>query len=220
MDSNIGTLKVEKVLNGKLLEMCYFAHNNTDNKCICIDPGYETDKIMRCIDEKGFVVDSILLTHGHFDHVLTCRALQDRFDAKIYISKIDENILYSSEHNYAFLINKTNFDNIKIYKTLEDGDVIDILGYKIYCLSTPGHTKGSICYYFKSENILFSGDTLFKDTYGRVDLFSGNLEEMKDSLYNKLFKLPDDTKVYPGHGMMTDIAHEKIYNEINRSDYI
>ena len=212
----MGKIVIDKILNGRLLEFCYFVHDEDSKKCICIDPGYDVDRIMKFIDTNSLIIDTILLTHGHFDHILACKKLQDRFNSKIYVSKIDESILYEATHNYAILINKTTFDTFNITRLLDDGDVIDSLSYTIKCISTPGHTKGSLCYYFEKEKILFSGDTLFKDTYGRVDLYSGSFDDMKNSLLNKLFKLPDDTIVYPGHGHDTTIEYEKNNNEIYR----
>lgn len=220
MDDITKNIKVERILNGKLSEMCYLIHKPLENKCICVDPGYEVDRIMQYIEKNNYIIDTILLTHGHFDHMLSCKVLQDKFNSKIYISKIDEKILYNSEQNYSFLINVTEFDKLNIYKYVEDNEIIDLLGFTVICISTPGHTKGSFCFYFENEKVLFSGDTLFKNTYGRVDLFSGDFDDMEKSVYEKLFTLPDDTLVYPGHGENTYISYEKLNNDINRSDFL
>lgn len=208
------SLIVEKVINGRLFEFCYLVHNENDLKTICIDPGYDTKRILSFIESKGLNVTDILLTHGHFDHMLSCKSLQDIFNSNIYISEIDEKILYESEHNYANLINKTSFDHFNITKNLFDGDIITLNGYKIKCISTPGHTEGSLCFYFEDEKVLFSGDTLFFETYGRCDLYTGDFNKIKNSICNTLFKLPDDTIVYPGHGETTSIGEEKVHNEI------
>lgn len=208
------SLIVEKVINGRLFEFCYLVHNENDLKTICIDPGYDTKRILSFIESKGLNVTDILLTHGHFDHMLSCKSLQDIFNSNIYISEIDEKILYESEHNYANLINKTSFNHFNITKNLFDGDIITLNGYKIKCISTPGHTEGSLCFYFEDEKVLFSGDTLFFETYGRCDLYTGDFNKIKNSICNTLFKLPDDTIVYPGHGETTSIGEEKVHNEI------
>ena len=208
------SLIVERVINGRLFEFCYLVHGENDLKTICIDPGYDTKRILSFIESKGLNVTDILLTHGHFDHMLSCKSLQDMFNSNIYISEIDEKILYDSEHNYANLINKTTFDHFNITKNLFDGDIITLNGYKIKCISTPGHTEGSLCFYFEDEKVLFSGDTLFFETYGRCDLYTGDFNKIKNSICNILFKLPDDTIVYPGHGETTSIGKEKVHNEI------
>ncbi|MBO6119668.1 MAG: MBL fold metallo-hydrolase [Lachnospiraceae bacterium] len=206
---------IEKVLNGRLAEFCYFIHAN-DNDCICIDPGYETDRIMRYIEQHNLVVKEILLTHGHFDHMLSCYYLQQKFGSNIYISKEDEEILYNAEHNYSNLINKTTFDEFKIKDYVKDNEMINLLGYDIRCISTPGHTKGSMSFYFETQRVLFSGDTLFFETYGRVDLYGGSYADIKNSIENKLFTLPNEVLVYPGHGETTSIGKEKLHNDIRR----
>lgn len=206
---------IEKVLNGRLAEFCYFIHAN-DNDCICIDPGYETDRIKRYIEQHNLVVKEILLTHGHFDHMLSCYYLQQKFGSNIYISKEDEEILYNAEHNYSNLINKTTFDEFKIKDYVKDNEMINLLGYDIRCISTPGHTKGSMSFYFETQKVLFSGDTLFFETYGRVDLYGGSYTDIKDSIENKLFTLPNEVLVYPGHGETTSIGKEKLHNDIRR----
>ena len=211
--------KVEKILNGRLAEFCYLIHEVGSVDCVCIDPGYDTERIFRFINKEKFVVKEILLTHGHFDHFLSCHDLQKMFGSNVYISKIDEEILYNAEHNYSNLINKTSFDKFDIKGYVNDGDTIELLGYKIKCIATPGHTKGGMSFYFENEKMLFSGDTLFYETYGRVDLYGGNYKDIKDSIENKLFMLPNDVIVYPGHGEATSIGKEKLHNEIRRMSY-
>ena len=211
--------KIEKVLNGRLAEFCYLIHDVDSKDCICIDPGYDEDRILRYINKCGYTIKYILLTHGHFDHMLSCYDFQKMFSCDIYISKEDNEILYNSEHNYSNLINKTSFDKFIIKDFVKDGDVLELLNYRVKCISTPGHTKGSISYYFEDEKVLFSGDTLFFETFGRVDLYSGNYDEIKDSIENKLFKLPNDVMVYPGHGETTSIGKEKLHNDIRRANY-
>ena len=204
---------IEKVLNGKLLEYTYFLYREGEKKCICVDPGYGEEKVLEFIEKKGYIIDFILLTHGHFDHMLSCSAIQKKFNSKVYISDEDSKILYNAEQNYAFIINKTNFEEFKV-DIVKDNQILNILDFKIKCISTPGHTKGGMSYYVMDEDILFSGDTLFYETYGRTDLYSGSYEDIKNSILNKLFLLPNEVKVYPGHGYITSIGKEKIHNEI------
>ena len=215
----MGKVKVERILNGRLAEFCYLIHDESSKECICIDPGYETDRILRFIDKEGFEIRYILLTHGHFDHMLSCYDFKQRFNCDIYISKEDEELLYNAEHNYSNIINKTSFDKFEIKDYLKDGDVLNFLGFEIKCISTPGHTKGSMSFYLEKEKILFSGDTLFYETFGRVDLYGGSFDDIKNSIENKLFNLPNDVMVYPGHGELTSIGKEKLHNEIRRGSY-
>ena len=211
--------KVERVLNGKLAEYCYLVHDEGSKDCICIDPGYDKERIFRFIDSRELIVKEILLTHGHFDHMLSCYDLQKRFGSNIYISKDDEEILYNAEHNYSNLINKTSFDRFDIKDFVKDNDEIELMGYKIKCISTPGHTKGGMSYYFENEKMVFSGDTLFFETFGRIDLYGGSCKEIKNSILNKLFILPNEVIVYPGHGELTSIGKEKLHNEIRSMSY-
>ncbi len=207
---------LDKVMNGKLFEYCYYLHKDNDKRSICIDPGYDTNRIMNFIEQNGLIIDTILLTHGHFDHMLSCKAIQDKFNCKIYISKEDEEILYDPHRNYAELIRKYELEKFKITANVVDDEELEIIGLKVKCIATPGHTKGGFSYYIESENMLFSGDTLFYKTCGRTDLYGGDFEAIKNSIVHKLFTLPDDTKVYPGHGNETNILYEKIHNEIIR----
>lgn len=205
---------VEKVLNGKLHEYCYFIHENDKKESICIDPGYNTETIMDYIEKSDLMIDSILLTHGHFDHILSCKTIQDKNSSKIYISKEDEEILYDPHHNYSEMIHKFSIDKFDIANNVYDDGHLNIINLDIRCISTPGHTKGGFSYYIESEGVLFSGDTLFHDTFGRTDLYGGDFDAIRNSIVHKLFLLPDNTVVYPGHGQPTTIGYEKNHNEI------
>ena len=211
--------KIEKILNGRLAEFCYLLHDENSKECICVDPGYDSERIFRVIDKENFIIKEILLTHGHFDHTLSCYDMQKRFGSNVYISKEDEELLFNAEHNYANLINKTSFEKFEIKKFLYDNDELELLGYNVKCISTPGHTKGGMSFYFEDKKLLFSGDTLFYETYGRTDLYGGSYVDIKNSIENKLFTLPNDVMVYPGHGDATSIGKEKLHNEIRRMSY-
>lgn len=212
-------LIVEKLLNGALYEYMYFVHEENSKVGFCVDPGYDVNKIMNWITENDFVVKDVLLTHGHFDHVLACPELEKKFAPIIYLSKEDEEILYDPDKSFSILINKTTYDRFDISKFVKDGDIIEVLGHKVKCIATPGHTNGGMCYYFEDQGIMFTGDTLFKESYGRTDLYGGSDENIYDSIVNKLFKYPDDTLVYPGHGDATTIGYEKINNDLVRGGY-
>lgn len=212
-------LIVEKLLNGALYEYMYFVHEENSKVGFCVDPGYDVNKIMNWIAENDFVVKDVLLTHGHFDHVLACPELEKKFAPTIYLSKEDEEILYDPDKSFSILINKTTYDRFDISKFVKDGDIIEVLGRKVKCIATPGHTNGGMCYYFEDQGIMFTGDTLFKESYGRTDLYGGSDENIYDSIVNKLFKYPDDTLVYPGHGDATTIGYEKINNDLVRGGY-
>lgn len=215
----MGRLVIEKLLNGSLYEYTYFVHEENSKVGFAVDPGYDVKKVMGWIAENGFIVKDVLLTHGHFDHVLACPELEKKFAPTIYLSKEDEEILYDPVKSFSILINKTTFDRFDITKYVKDGDTIEVLERKVKCIATPGHTKGGVCYYFKDENIMFTGDTLFKESYGRTDLYGGSDSDMYESIVHKLFRYNDDIVVYPGHGDKTTIGYEKKNNDLVRGDY-
>ena len=199
----------------------YILYN--DNKDgVLVDPGLNTnDRLIEHINKLGVNIVAILISHAHYDHIT---ALEDVLEA------FPKTITYISEDEFELLDNpKANLsrfrdDGIEKVLTyvpkniikLTDYEVIEAAGYKIQMIKTPFHTKGSACFYVESENILFSGDTLFYTTIGRVDLPTGSAKSIESSL-SKLLKLPLDTKVYPGHGVPTSLERESKYNAYLRN---
>ena len=155
----------------------------------------------------------MVLTHGHFDHIMAVEDLKRTFRAEIYGSAREEELFSDSSLN----LSRDWMGRVVSFHadvTLRDGQEMELLGMKWKALETPGHTAGSMCYYIEKEGILLSGDTLFCESYGRTDLPTGSSVQIADSIRNKLFLLPDDTMVYPGHGEPTTIGHEKQYNPL------
>ncbi|MCL1945270.1 MAG: MBL fold metallo-hydrolase [Firmicutes bacterium] len=151
---------------------------------------------------------TLLLTHGHFDHMLNASPLQ-KLGAKVYIHEYDAERLTSDLNEGAR--KQYQVGHCNEYTTIHGGDELDFAGFKIQVLHTPGHTEGSVC--FLIEDNLFSGDTLFYEDYGRTDLYGGNFDKIKQSLH-KLFKLDHKIKVYTGHYGTTTIGHESKHNPI------
>jgi len=148
---------------------------------------------------------AVILTHGHPDHTAGVATLRESFpDIKVYIHKLDAEMLTSS------LVPPPS--SIVPILLLEEEIVIEQAGIKLQVLHTPGHTSGGICLYSEDEGIVFTDDALFAEGVGRTDL-GGNMAQLIKSIREKLLTLPDDTKVYPGHGPVTTIAHEKAYNQ-------
>ena len=181
----------------------YFVENEKGDS-IMIDCGHIDERVEKFIESEGFSIKSVLLTHGHFDHIEGLKYAVNRHIG-VLIGRGDEKMLSDDTLNLSTYFGVT-VPHIKEYKIVEEG-VLDLDGFSIRVIETPGHTSGSVCYLI--EDKLFSGDTLFKGTYGRCDLPTGNRKEMLHSL-NKLFSIGDDVKVYPGHGEPTDIGSEKI----------
>ena len=194
------------VTNGLLRVNTYYLVNEQTQGAVLIDCGENYNTIKKTEKECGFSVKAVLLTHAHFDHSGCAKTLQEE-GVKIYISKIDAPKL-SNEDNLGRRFGRKNRDCIPDF-TFDDGDILDIEGIKIKFIATPGHTDGSVC--FLVDNMLFSGDTLFKDTIGRTDFPTGDFNQIANSIF-KLFSLEGDYNVYPGHNEFTTLSQERKTN--------
>ncbi len=191
---------------------CYIVMDNDTKRAMVIDPAGDVNRIMKVLEYNKMSLDYIVLTHCHGDHIGGIKELMERTDAKIAIHIKDALGLKDESVNLAPYVGIEN-PNIDPDIFLEENDVITVGNLNFKIIHTPGHTKGSMCIY--GNNALFSGDTLFRGTWGRTDLPSSSFEEIINSIEKKLIKLPDDTIVYPGHGKPTIISDEKkIYLEL------
>lgn len=192
------------------------------NNALLVDPGYDGNHaLLDHIEKLGVNITAILISHGHYDHIDALESILIKFpDAITYISEDEVELLSNPKLNISAFREdgSTKLCNFvpKNLVLLQDNEIINILGYKIKMIKTPFHTKGSCCYYLEDENLLFSGDTLFFTTIGRSDLPTGSEKTISSSL-SKLIKLPDETKVYPGHGVVTTLGREKKYNAYLRN---
>lgn len=183
---------------------CYILDDGDEG--IVIDAGVESTDVMKAIEESNLKIKYIILTHGHIDHICHVDDLREKTGAKVIINKFDAVCLNDSRLNGSIF-----FTDAKVFKAadgfVEDGDILEAGNLKFQIIHTPGHNPGCIC--IKVGDFVFTGDTLFKRGIGRTDLPGGDFESLADSIKNKLFKLPDETKVYPGHGDPTTIGQEK-----------
>lgn len=202
-------MKLERLTLKLLSENCYIYHN--EENCVLFDPGSDYEHIKEYILSKNLKLSYILLTHCHFDHVGAAADLKEFFNAKIMCHKEDLTTLKLANKSATYY----GLEPVKIPEIdefLEDNKVIDFFGSPIKVIHTPGHSTGSVCFYIQQDNILISGDTLFLESIGRTDFPTGSFEDIIDSIENKLYTLPDDTVVYPGHGFHTTIGYEKKSN--------
>ena len=157
---------------------------------------------------------AILLTHAHFDHIWGCNKLRELSGVQVFACEDEKELCESAKLNVSEDVGRPYTVSVDWY--LRDGEEVTIEGMKFKVIATPGHTQGSCCYYFESDNILVSGDTLFEGSVGRTDLPTGNGATLSRSLKERLMILPDETLVFPGHGNGTTIADEKKYNPFCR----
>ena len=203
-------LKIGRIVLSVCATNCYFVYHEGQSDCIVIDPADRGDYIFEALKSKGFNVTHILLTHGHFDHIWGCSKLRSLTSAQVYALDAEQEVLESARLNVSEDAGRAC--TVKVNNYVKDGEVLTLNGFNIRVLATPGHTKGSCCYYFEDAATLISGDTLFAESVGRTDLPTGSMSELTHSIEEKLAGLPDDTAVYPGHGDQTTIEHEKKYN--------
>jgi glyoxylase-like metal-dependent hydrolase (beta-lactamase superfamily II) len=206
-------VKIDRLILGAFETNCYLVRAEESAKdCLIIDTGLEAGELLEFLDQQGLTPAAVVLTHGHADHIVGLAALRQRYSAvKVYVHQLDAPSLTDSDANLSGLAGMA-FTTEPADVLLREGDVIEEAGIELKVLHTPGHTLGGICLYAESNNLVFAGDTLFADSIGRTDFPGGSMDQLLESIRTKLFTLPDNTAVYPGHGMRTTIAREKRSN--------
>ena len=184
---------------------CIFLTNNK-KQLVIVDPGGDADRIVDYIDEQQLVPAYIFLTHGHFDHVGAVSDLATRFKIPVYAHAQDSATISNAHiQSRSFGI---DIDRVEVTEHFEDGQIIPFGEYEIRVIHTPGHSAGCVCFYIPQLSLLISGDTLFRDGIGRTDFPGSSTKAILHSIQPKLFTLPDETVVIPGHGETTTIGHE------------
>ena len=197
---------------GDLATNCYTVVNTATREAIIIDPAANAEFLLEMIKNQQYKLIKIFLTHGHFDHILGIEGIKKAYpDVPVVIGKNDEDILATPAANLSMMFSG-NPVALKADETVNDHDVVEILGTKVKCIEVPGHTKGGMCFYFEENKMLFAGDTLFAGSIGRSDFPTGDGEALVRNIKEKLLVLPEDTVVYPGHNNRTTIGREKVDN--------
>ena len=203
-------MKIEKFVLGSLGTNCYLIENEETKELVIVDPATCPDYLISHAKSNDYTPKAILLTHGHFDHVMGIEGWVKEFDIPVYLHEEEKKVLEQPELNLSSAFGTSySYNNAQ---TLKDGQILDVAGFSFRVIHTPGHTYGGCCYYCEEESVLISGDTLFCRSVGRSDFPTGSMATLARSIKEKLFCLPEDVKVYPGHEGMTSIAEEKMYN--------
>lgn len=190
---------------------CYAVANTDTRETIIIDPADRGSFLIDMYKNQNLKPVAVLLTHGHFDHIAALADIRKEYpDIKVYAGVEEEDVLKRPELNLSGMFGSILREEADIY--VADGEEIELIGTKIKCIHVPGHTKGGTCYYFEEEKMLYSGDTLFCSSVGRSDFPTGDGHQLLDSIEKKLFTLPDDVSVYPGHDSRTTIKRERDNN--------
>ncbi len=203
-------MKITRVPLGAFQTNCYIVANDESKEAFVIDPGHNYSGLYSKIEETGCRLTAVLLTHAHFDHILGLPGIKERYDVPVYCLDVEKELLGDAYLNGTETIKRpAEFVPDGCFC---DGEETKIAGLNVKVIATPGHTKGSTCYYLEDEKVLFSGDTLFNCGIGRTDLATGDSEMIFKSLTERLLVLPEDTEVFPGHGPETTIGYEKDNN--------
>ncbi len=202
---------IKQYIAGPIEANNYLVADENSKEAVLIDCSERLPQIIDDVKNLGLKVKYILLTHGHFDHVMGVNEMKKELNAEVLINKKDEKQLEMTKTilgTFGLFVDK----NPEYDRFIDGNTELKIGDIPIKILETPGHTEGGMCYLIDGN--LFSGDTLFKRYVGRTDLPGGNYSKIENSIKNVLYKLDDNTIVYPGHNEKTTIGYEKEYNEI------
>lgn len=203
-------MRMTRIMVGAIATNCYIVSDENTKKAFIVDPGGHPEKIKNKVAEAGLTVEAILLTHGHFDHMMAADELRDFYGVKVYLGEAEKELIADPQQNVSAMFGKPVATTADVF--VKDGEVLEIAGFKIQVIATPGHTKGGVCYYLKEHDLAFCGDTVFQCSVGRTDFPGGSARELSRSIREKLFVLPEDTQLFPGHGDSTVVSYEKKYN--------
>lgn len=203
-------LRIEEYNVGDIGTNCYFIVNADTKEMLVIDPGGDGKDLIRRINNSELKPVAVLLTHGHYDHAADADVVAKEYDILIYAHEAERETLENPNLNLSPMFGRREIYHADKY--VKDGDILNLAGFTIRVIHTPGHTVGGCCYYFDGNKVLASGDTLFCGSVGRTDFPKGSMSDLVRSIKEKLLDLPGDTAVLPGHESRTTIGYERQYN--------
>ncbi|MCU7494234.1 MAG: MBL fold metallo-hydrolase [Ignavibacteria bacterium] len=208
-------LKIDRFIFNLISENTYIVADGASKECIIIDPGCsdatEKNELSAFIMKNGLRLKAFFNTHCHVDHILGNRFLKETYNAEFLAPEEDVfllDLMVKEAVNFGLKMDASPLPDRLIKEDLH----FELGGREVKFLFTPGHSPGGYCLYFKDDKICFTGDTLFREGIGRTDLWGGDYEAIINSIETRLFSLPDDVVIYPGHGEKSTIGHEKTSN--------
>ncbi|MFH1686204.1 MAG: MBL fold metallo-hydrolase [bacterium] len=211
-------MQIKTITVGPFEVNCYLCWDQISQDGVIVDPGFGGEEIIRQIEAAGMKPRAILLTHGHGDHIAAVKSVKDHFDLPLYVGRGDEKMLASPSENVSALVGEPIVAPEPDY-LLDDEQVVRRGTISFQVLHTPGHTPGGVCYFNAEANLVFTGDTLFWGSVGRVDLPGGDGPTLINSIRTKLMPLGDEVDCYPGHGPATSIGFERNNNPFVTGQY-
>jgi hydroxyacylglutathione hydrolase len=206
-------MKIDRLMLGEYQTNCYVLRTTEGaGQCLIVDAGLGAEELIAFLGEREIRPVAVVLTHGHIDHIAGVGLLRESYqDLKVLIHELDAEMLSQPAANLSGLMGRP-FAAEPADILLKDGEWIEQAGVKLQVFHTPGHSPGGICLYSSEDGIVFTDDALFAESIGRTDFPGGSMSRLLGSIREKLWVLPDETVVYPGHGPSTTIAREKAQN--------
>ena len=204
-------MTVKQFLAGPIGTNCYLLINEKTKEAVIVDPASCPDYMMNYIKTEEIKLKAVLLTHAHFDHIMGLSDVMEDIKVPVYVEEADLPMMMDGESNLSSGYMRGGYQFADAVP-VRDGQQLQIAGFQFRVIHTPGHTPGGCCYYMEQEDVLFSGDTLFRTSVGRSDFPGGSASALVRSVKEKLLILPEETHVYPGHMEETTIGYEKRHN--------
>jgi len=204
------SMAIERFVVGPLATNTYVVHDGKSGRGAVVDPAFFDERMATFIRRRALTVTHILLTHGHFDHVSGAAAVKKEFGAAICLHAADAALCRPDGRGRAHQLG-VSFEAFPVDAYLKGGEHLAVGTLDFVVIHTPGHTRGSVCFYEKSHGLLFSGDTIFQGGYGRTDLPGGSTAQLFGSIQKNIFSLPRKTVLYPGHGETTSVGEASAY---------
>ncbi len=189
---------------------CYLVINDGEGRAVLVDAGMDAQDILKNIEEKGALLEAVLLTHGHPDHLIGLKGVIDATQVPCYMHPLDAELARAIPPIFLRMMGISQLELPEKILPLEDGQVLELAGMEFKVLHTPGHSLGSVC--FHTDGVIFTGDLIFRGSVGRTDFPGGSFDELVRSVKEKVFTLPSDTRIYAGHMDATVVGWEKRTN--------